>query len=490
MTKTLICLLPPLNSSQPPLSGAILAEICSSQGHEVILKDINIELRNYLRFSNIPDNLFDDVFYEMTSNYSDAQLKVLNCFLDHFFQHINVDKFDYVVVSLFSYLAQSFGNLFFPALRTLTNAKIVVGGPGVQGYGHTLKDKKIIDEYIIGEAENALKQYFLLGNGPGIGNKDFIQLDNLDQYPFPNYQFYNVDDYKNSDNELVFSIIGSRGCVRSCNFCNVAATSPKYRFRSGKNIAEEIIQHYEMYGVRNFYFTDSLVNGSYKAFDDMCDALSGYNFDKPISWSGQYIIRSISSTPKDHFKKLKAAGCKELFVGIETGCDRIRFEMGKKFTNDDIEFYLENFAEIDVKILFLFFTGYINETIEDYNETLSMFARWQKYVATGTITGVETFNILGILPGTKLETLAIEKHFLFQENEKTPHLNTKFWLDSSNPTYDYMERVRRHLGIIKEAIKYKWPVWNASITLELLEKSIIEFNNPKNRYIPINRLGS
>ena len=140
--------------------------------------------------------------------------------------------------------------------------------------------------------------------------------------------------------------------------------------------------------------------------------------------------------------------------------------------------------------MFLFFTGYINETIDDYNETLSMFERWQKYVATGTITGVETFNILSILPGTKLEKLAIEKHFLFQENEKSQHLNSKFWLDSSNPTYDYMERVRRHLGIIKEAIKYKWPVWNASITLELLEKSIIEFNNPKNRYIPISRLGS
>ena len=100
MTKTLICLLPPLDYAHPSLSGAILAGICTEQGHHVTVSDINIELRNYLRSLNISDNFFDDVFYEMTSDYSDNQLKIIKDFLDHFFQRIQVNEFDYVAKQL------------------------------------------------------------------------------------------------------------------------------------------------------------------------------------------------------------------------------------------------------------------------------------------------------------------------------------------------------------------------------------------------------
>ena len=39
MIKTLICSLPPLDSERPPLAGAIIANICRQQGHEVVTVD-------------------------------------------------------------------------------------------------------------------------------------------------------------------------------------------------------------------------------------------------------------------------------------------------------------------------------------------------------------------------------------------------------------------------------------------------------------------
>jgi radical SAM superfamily enzyme YgiQ (UPF0313 family) len=430
----------------------------------------------------------------MSDDYSENQKKVINEFLLNYFEYLNVKEFDYIVVSLFSFLAQSFANIFLPELRKVSKAKIIIGGAGLTklvsdptyiGYGQELKNKNLIDEFITGEAEEALIQYFSTGSGPGIGNSNFIQLDDLDRYPFPDYSEYDLSNYRTQDGSLELNIIGSRGCVRDCTFCDVRKTSPKYRFRSGKNIADEIIHHYENYGVTDFYFADSLVNGSYKAFDDMCNALTNYKFHKPISWSGQYIIRTKETTPKNHFDLLAASGAKNLYVGIESGCDKIRFEIGKKFTNNDIDFYLENFYKHNIKILFLFFTGYITETLDDYKETLKMFPRWQKFVASGTIIGVETLNLLSILPGTHLESLAMNNNFVFKQNDDNGHLNTKFWIDPGQPTYDYLERVKRHLGVMEEAIKYKWPVWNASISLNLIEQSLISFNNPKNRYIKL-----
>jgi radical SAM superfamily enzyme YgiQ (UPF0313 family) len=494
MTRTLICNVPPMDFTKPPLAGAILCAICEKLGHTVTAIDLQVELNKHLKINNLSIDFLDDVFYNFTHNFTDQQEYNLDEFINLQVEQIIKQNYDYILIGLFSYLGQKFTTKFLAELRNKTTTKIIIGGPGVtsssyvesnNNYGQNLKDLNLIDCYITGEAEDALPMYFSLGEGPGINNRNFKQLNELDQYSFPNYSYYNFTDYSP---DLELAVIGSRGCVRSCTFCDVIKTSPKYRYRSGNNIADEIIQHYEKHGITKFYFTDSLVNGSEKSFNDMCNALGNYKFDKPISWSGQYIFRSQKSTSKEHFDLLKISGCSTLFAGIETGSDRIRYEIGKKFTNDDIEFYLENFSKIDVKVLFLFFSGYISETQEDHSETLRMFKRWQKYVATETITAIETLNILSILPGSPLENIARNSNFHFMQNDDGS-INNLFWINPTNPTLDFNERVRRHTEMMKEAIKYKWPIWNGDLSLDLFYKALLQYNtmakNKTIRLIPI-----
>jgi radical SAM superfamily enzyme YgiQ (UPF0313 family) len=185
----------------------------------------------------------------------------------------------------------------------------------------------------------------------------------------------------------------------------------------------------------------------------------------------------------EHFELLKVSGCSTLFAGIETGSDRIRFELGKKFTNDDIEFYLENFSKIDVKVLFLFFSGYVSESLDDHSETLKMFKRWQRYVATGTISAIETLNILSILPGSPLENIARNSNFHFAQNDDGS-INNLFWINPENPTLDFNERVRRHIEMMNEAIKYNWPIWNGDLSLDLFYQALLQYNTlSKNKII-------
>ena len=496
MTKTLIYNLPPLERTRPPLSGAILASICKNEGHHCHVVDLQVNLDKFLEQQNIDKEFFSDVFYEHSQSFTPIQIELLNKFITSELESVAKQNYDYVLVSFFSYLARSFGEIFLPHLRKTTKAKIVIGGGGIMhrasvlnprpAFAEHLKNKHIINDFIIGEAEEILPIYFRTGQGPGISNYDFKQIDKLDAQPWPDYSFYDLTNYhNNTQKELV--IIGSRGCVRSCTFCDVTVTSPKYRYRSGKDIANEIIHHYEVHGVTNYYFADSLVNGSFKAFDELCNGLANYNFAEPISWSGQYIIRSKATTPKNHFEMLKAGGCRLLFIGIESGCDRMRFEMGKKFTNDDIEYYLENFERHGIETLFLFFTGYISETEEDHKETLAMFKRWQRYVATGTIGGIETLNVLGVLPGSALEKIAIENNFVFlQDHNGQP--NFRSWINPNNPGFDFKERVKRHISMMEEAMRYKWPLWNGQLAMRLYEQSIIKFENNSKTYFPLLQL--
>lgn len=493
MINTLICNLPPLDQSRPPLSGAILAAICKNQGHNCVTVDLQFNLNEFLRQKNIDIEYFNNVFYENQRSFSPAQEQLLIEFVNLEFSKLAVEKYDYILCSLFSYLAQPFAKIFLTQLRSKTNSEIVIGGAGLVTatysndlpFPEKLKQAGIINEYITGEAEEALVCYFEQGAGAGIGNNNFKQIDNLDIQPWPDYTYYNLDNYAKQNQELV--ILGSRGCVRKCTFCDVIKTSPNFRYRSGENIAKEIINHYETHGITRYYFADSLVNGSYKAFNDMCNSLAKYKFDKQISWSGQYIIRNQQTTPADHFELLRESGCSMLFAGIESGSDRVRAELGKKFTNDDIEYYLENFEKNNISVLFLMFSGYVSETDDDYREALSIFRRWQRYVATGTIQGIETLNILSVLPGTPLEEIAREKNFLFlTDHNGAP--NVRSWIDPARPNYDFKERVRRHIGMIQEAMHYKWPLWNGSLSMRLFEQALKEFINNNKTYISIKQL--
>ena len=492
MVKTLIYNLPPLDQTKPPLSGAILSSICAKIGHKVTARDLQLTLTDFLNKNSIPTDYFNDVFHETKSPLSDLQTKILIEFINQELLDCNPGDADYVLVSFFSYLSQRFGMLFLPELRKKTQAKIIIGGAGLEAnnkfsFGEKLKNSQIINEYIVGEAEEILPIYFQQLPGPGIGNNKFKQIDDLDTQVFPNFSYYDLSKYRDIDNIITLPMIGSRGCVRKCTFCDVAKSSPKYRYRSGNNIAQEIIQHYENYGVTHFYFADSLVNGSYRAFNDMCDSLVKYNFKDPISWSGQYIIRSKETTPKNHFNLLKQSGCSTLFVGIESGADRVRQEMGKKFTNDDIEFYLENFYQHGIKTLFLFFTGYITETEEDHKETLTMFRRWQKYVATGTIEGIETLNLLNILAGTPLDAISKEHNFLFLVDDQDV-IDRTGWINPAQPNFDFNARVLRHIEVWEEAIKYHWPLWNGVEAATIYEQVLSKRKLVKKKYIPINSI--
>jgi len=59
--------------------------------------------------------------------------------------------------------------------------------------------------------------------------------------------------------ELTLPIQGSRGCTFKCTFCS---ETRMYRYRSPEKLIEDIIFLNKNYGAKNFWFTDSLINGS------------------------------------------------------------------------------------------------------------------------------------------------------------------------------------------------------------------------------------
>lgn len=113
-------------------------------------------------------------------------------------------------------------------------------------------------------------------------------------------------------------------------------------------------------------------------------------------------------------------------------------------------------------------SGYVTETIQDHNDTLALFARWQKFVASGTINAIELGSTLFILDNSPLGHSIEEFGITFLDDKKY------LWVSDKNPELDIAERIRRRLETHKEAIKYKWPITRSLYRLSTMKSYLLD----------------
>lgn len=475
MTNTLVINPPFLEPHRPPISCAIVGEIARLQGHNVKICDINIELFRYVgaeKFSELQtDYLFGSKNNIELENFVYSQLPVQD-----------LSSYQYILISCFSIWEYPLTELIAKFCKKNTSSTVIVGGPGISDKIDYLLKNKIVDYAVDGEGEIALAEIFKGNtNYPGVNYVPPVQIDEIELLPLPNYGFFDLTKYDwLLDSPEVF-IYGSRGCVRKCTFCDVAKYWPKFRYRSGQSIAEEMINNYEKYGVKNFYFADSLLNGNLKEFRKFLDILSNYGPAQNFRWGGYAIIRPKGQHPAELFDQIQLAGGHLFSVGVETGVDRIRLEMKKNFTNEDIDWHLEQSQRIGLQNNFLMLTSWYSETLHEHYEYLKIFSRWKNYAVDGTITNVTISPSLTILENTPLEEL-LGSELLFNNTDIPGDIMKRHnWISLSNPDLTFKERYRRTVAIIEEASKNHWNLNNNYLRLTEIKKILTNYSNYKNK---------
>ena len=368
----------------------------------------------------------------------------------------------WVGISVFSQNSQKSTHILCKVLREIIpESKIVLGGTGLGvalggklTFGQNIIEQNFADCYISGEGEIALVE-LLKGNYnyPGINSPMYKQIDDIDNLPFPDYSDYQKDygDIKK------ITLTGSRGCVRRCSFCDIGAFWKKFRFRSGENIAQELIRNHKTYGSKTHFFSDSLINGSMKAFRELCEVMADYHEKNPrkedwIRWGGQFIIRSEKQSPAEDYNLMSRAGMSWASIGIESASENVRNHMDKQFTNKDMYFSIDKLIENDIPVTAMFIVGYPTETEEDFQENI----RWLEYYADrnssiikdpnkGQIMDINLGQTLGVLPGSPLA-------------ETDVYEGSELWISKTVPGLDFGERVRRRKELSRVANKLGYTV--------------------------------
>jgi len=462
----LICAMPPLHVDRVPGAPAVLKGAAEELGFVAQSVDLSINffinqcnsnIEKYEKFSSIfrPGEHSDDDAKQASNHWLDESISII--------EKINPKI---IGISVFTHWQhRSTLRLTSEIRKKLPNIKIIVGGYGLQVSANTLSSDpgiKKIDQLIL--FHQYIKKYNLadyiiidnplenfadaliteLGQPKSKNEFDWKIVDDKINYdtPMPNYDDYNLNLYIwNTGHSL--PVTGSLGCVRNCTFCNVQGLFGKFKFRTGKDIAKEIISHHKKYGVKIFDFTDSLVNGSLKAFREWLTIIADYNdklsdVDK-IKWHGQYICRPADQVPADLYELMSRSGVVNLVIGVESGSNEILEAMRKKMQVEDVYNELEKFEQYNIKAHFLVLSGFYNETWERYLENLQFLIRCQPWVTKGIITKLSVGMPLFITNDSPLYNEAEELGILID------HYDMYNWKSKNNETNDFIERSRRRL---------------------------------------------
>jgi hypothetical protein len=493
--KVLIVTVPKQDVVRPPGILAILAACCEQVGSEYQVFDLNLHMHKILPREQV-DSLNTDFSLNKFSSDENKQLYEQSC------QALlaKIDEFDadLVAISVFTFMSLLATDHLLKLMKS-RKFDIVIGGLGItdslstitkdQKFGQYCLDSGLVDFVISGEGENTFVE-LLKGNihSPGINNVPAIRIADLDSLPTPSYAKININDYFYS-NEPEVLITGSKGCVRDCSFCNVAAYWDKYTYRNGSKLADDMYEIFRSTGVNKFEFSDSLINGSISNFRSMNRRLIELrNQDSTFKpqYKGQFICRPIGQLKSTDYEEMKLAGAETLIVGIEHFSENIRDHMRKHFDDAAIDWHFAECARISIKNVVLLLSGYATETIEDHERNVQGLIKYRKYAMTRIISSVSVdVEGLAIFDKTPLFNNAEELGLLVH-----PEFPTE-WVNLNNKSLTKHERLRRATEMLLTAANNGYLILHFNQKIEFIKYLIKEYG-PVNgaKFFPIHAISA
>ena len=471
MKSVYIVNIPQYDADTVPLGPAILQKVAKEAGYKPYFSDLNLELDLKTKHNPKASTIWSS---NLEGHLPYSVVKYLIKIIDRTIDKIISTKSSFVGISFFSTKSMPYGILFLKRLKTKRYfGKIVIGGPGVSRSlekVQQLYEDGLTDYYVIGDGEVAFEK-ILKDELPyaGVNNTQSVAIGDMDSLAMPDFENFKLDLYPKMFDKLTLGIEGSRGCVRNCGFCDIKVLFLKYRYKSGQRLYDEVMFNVENNEVYTYWFTDSLVNGNQKEFRIMLRLLGDYNRSvhetKRIKWTGQYIVRPEKQYIEEDFQLLVDSGCFTLATGIESYSEKVRKDLGKNFSNADINWFFHKCQEHGISLFVMMIIGYPTEDEEAFQDTLSFFDEYEHLSDDNTISGIQLGHTMIMIPGTPTwmdrHELGIEYdafNFISQPNS---------W---KNANSDIRLRMQRRLIAQKHAVKLGWGIRSNQQQLDMFKR--------------------
>jgi anaerobic magnesium-protoporphyrin IX monomethyl ester cyclase len=197
-------------------------------------------------------------------------------------------------------------------------------------------------------------------------------IKDLDSLPFPAWDLIDIAPYKEmwTKHAGYFSInVGTtRGCPYKCNWCAKPIYGNRYNARSPQNVVQELKLLKEKFRFDHIWFCDDIFGlkpGWVKEFAELVKK-EDLHFKFKIQSRADLLVQ------ENYITALQQAGCDTVWMGAESGSQKILDAMDKGTTVQQIESATALLKQYGIRPCFFIQFGYLGETKKDIDLTVKM----------------------------------------------------------------------------------------------------------------------
>ena len=268
----------------------------------------------------------------------------------------------------------------------LKETKILLGGPDLT-YNYENYLKNGADFLVIGEGEESFlefsQQFFgaqdyhkvpgLIFNdteGDIVKNVGRIKIKEIDNLSLPNRSKIDLTPYLNAwkkhHGKSTLNISTQRGCPYTCQWCSTAVYGQSYRRRSPKLVVDEIENLIQEYNPDALWFVDDVFTVSHKWIKAFAEEMKKRKISIPFE-----CITRAERLNKEVLEQLKLAGCFRIWIGAESGSQRIIDLMKRQVDINKVAEMMQLTKKYDIETGTFIMVGYPTETREDIDLTIN-----------------------------------------------------------------------------------------------------------------------
>lgn len=197
-------------------------------------------------------------------------------------------------------------------------------------------------------------------------------MKDLDSLPLPAWDLVDIQSYKRiwkrHHGYFSLNIATTRGCPFKCNWCAKPIYGNRYNSRSPQHVIQEIEMLIEKYQPDHFWMCDDIFGlkpGWIQEFKDIIIA-------KNLKFKYKIQSRVDLLLEEDTIDALAQSGAETVWVGAESGSQKILDAMDKGTSVDQIGRASRLLKQKKVNVAFFLQFGYLGETLQDIEATIQM----------------------------------------------------------------------------------------------------------------------
>jgi anaerobic magnesium-protoporphyrin IX monomethyl ester cyclase len=162
------------------------------------------------------------------------------------------------------------------------------------------------------------------------------------------------------------NMVASRGCPYHCNWCAKPISGNKFHLRSAVAVAEEMKLLKTNFGVQHIWFGDDVFALNHHWMQDFSEEVTKRDAAVPFKIQSRADLMSEQTV-----KHLRAAGCAEVWMGVESGAQSVLNAMDKGLSLPAIVAARRRLKEAGIRVCYFLQFGYPGETWTELQETIA-----------------------------------------------------------------------------------------------------------------------